>query len=104
MMKRDSVVAFSEKRQKIWILRFAALTAAVDRLEGDASREAQGVLGRLRATDGNVERFTDAYCNYYWPVQSIDDSRLRNRQVGRKRTLAIRELALGIEALERFVR
>ncbi|MEM6981084.1 MAG: polynucleotide kinase-phosphatase, partial [Planctomycetota bacterium] len=30
--------------------------------------------------------------------------RLRNRQVGRKRSLAIRELALGIEALERFVR
>lgn len=30
--------------------------------------------------------------------------RLRNRQVGRKRSLAIRELALGIESLERFVR
>lgn len=30
--------------------------------------------------------------------------RLRNRHLGRKRSLAIRELALGIEALERFVR
>ena len=30
--------------------------------------------------------------------------RLRNRQVGRKRSLAIREMAVGIEALERFVR
>lgn len=30
--------------------------------------------------------------------------RLRNRHVGRKRSLAIREFALGIEALERFVR
>lgn len=30
--------------------------------------------------------------------------RLRNRQVGRKRSLAVRELALGIEALERFIR
>ncbi|MEM6779566.1 MAG: polynucleotide kinase-phosphatase [Planctomycetota bacterium] len=30
--------------------------------------------------------------------------RLRHRRVGRKRSLAIRELALGIEALERFVR
>lgn len=29
--------------------------------------------------------------------------RLRQRQVGRKRSLAIRELALGVEALERFV-
>jgi len=31
-------------------------------------------------------------------------SRLRNRSVGRKRSLAQREFALGIEALERFVR
>ena len=31
-------------------------------------------------------------------------SRLRSRGVGRKRSLAIREFALGIEALERFVR
>ena len=30
--------------------------------------------------------------------------RLRNRHLGRKRSLAIRELALGIEGLERFVR
>lgn len=30
--------------------------------------------------------------------------RLRNRHLGRKRSLAIREFALGIEALERFVR
>ena len=31
-------------------------------------------------------------------------NRLRNRHLGRKRSLAIREFALGIEALERFVR
>ena len=31
-------------------------------------------------------------------------SRLRNRSLGRKRSLALREFALGIEALERFVR
>ncbi len=31
-------------------------------------------------------------------------SRLRNRGLGRKRSLALREFALGIEALERFVR
>ncbi|QDU44657.1 Bis(5'-nucleosyl)-tetraphosphatase PrpE [asymmetrical] [Symmachiella dynata] len=31
-------------------------------------------------------------------------SRLRNRSLGRKRSLAVREFALGIEALERFVR
>jgi protein phosphatase len=30
--------------------------------------------------------------------------RLRERGVGRKRSLAVREFALGIEALERFVR
>ena len=30
--------------------------------------------------------------------------RLRRRHLGRKRSLAIREFALGIEALERFVR
>jgi protein phosphatase len=31
-------------------------------------------------------------------------SRLQGRSVGRKRSLALREFALGIEALERFVR
>ena len=31
-------------------------------------------------------------------------SRLRNRGLGRKRSLAIREFALGLEGLERFVR
>lgn len=34
----------------------------------------------------------------------VNLQRLRNRQLGRKRSLAIREFALGIEALERFVR
>jgi protein phosphatase len=29
---------------------------------------------------------------------------LRERNVGRKRTLAVQEFALGIEALERFIR
>lgn len=31
-------------------------------------------------------------------------SRLRNRGLGAKRSLALREFALGVEALERFVR
>ena len=31
-------------------------------------------------------------------------SRLRNRALGAKRSLALREFALGIEALERFIR
>ena len=31
-------------------------------------------------------------------------ARLRSRALGRKRSLAIREFALGVEALERFVR
>jgi protein phosphatase len=30
--------------------------------------------------------------------------RLRNRSLGRKRALAVREFALGVEALERFAR
>ncbi len=30
--------------------------------------------------------------------------RLRNRSLGRKRSLALREFALGVEAFERFVR
>lgn len=34
----------------------------------------------------------------------VNLKRLRNRHLGRKRSLAIREFALGIEALERFVR
>ena len=34
----------------------------------------------------------------------VNLKRLRNRHLGRKRSLAIREFALGVEALERFVR
>ncbi|MCK6445635.1 MAG: polynucleotide kinase-phosphatase [Planctomycetes bacterium] len=42
----------------------------------------------------------------YGPDYTADEhlSRLRQRGVGRKRALALREFALGIEALERFVR
>jgi len=34
----------------------------------------------------------------------INIERLRNRAVGKKRSLALREFSLGMEALERFVR
>jgi protein phosphatase len=42
----------------------------------------------------------------YGPEYTEPDnlSRLRERGIGRKRSLAVREFALGIEALERFVR
>lgn len=42
----------------------------------------------------------------YGPDYDADENlpRLRNRHLGRKRSLAAREFALGIEALERFVR
>jgi protein phosphatase len=42
----------------------------------------------------------------YGPEYTEPDnlSRLRERGLGRKRSLAVREFALGIEALERFVR
>jgi protein phosphatase len=42
----------------------------------------------------------------YGPEYTLDEnlSRLRSRGLGRKRSLALREFALGIEALERFVR
>ena len=41
----------------------------------------------------------------YGPEYSAEPNlaRLRDRDVGRKRSLAVREFALGIEALERFV-
>jgi polynucleotide kinase-phosphatase len=42
----------------------------------------------------------------YGPEYTAEESldRLRSRSVGRKRSLAIRELSLGLEALERFVK
>ncbi|MCA9108749.1 MAG: polynucleotide kinase-phosphatase, partial [Planctomycetaceae bacterium] len=42
----------------------------------------------------------------YSPDYDSDENlpRLRTRSLGRKRSLALREFALGIEALERFVR
>jgi len=42
----------------------------------------------------------------YGPDYTTDEnlSRLRNRGLGQKRSLALRESALGIEGLERFVR
>lgn len=40
----------------------------------------------------------------YSPDSEENLPRLRHRSLGRKRSLALREFALGIEALERFVR
>ena len=42
----------------------------------------------------------------YGPEYDLPEniSRLRDREVGRKRSLALREFALGIEALERFIK
>lgn len=42
----------------------------------------------------------------YGPEYTMDENiqRLRNRAVGKKRSLALREFALGMESLERFVR
>jgi protein phosphatase len=40
----------------------------------------------------------------YGPEYSERLDRLRGRRLGAKRSLALREFALGIEALERFVR
>lgn len=42
----------------------------------------------------------------YGPEYTMDENiqRLRNRSVGKKRSLALREFALGMESLERFVR
>jgi protein phosphatase len=42
----------------------------------------------------------------YGPDYTNDEnlSRLRNRGLGQKRSLALREFALGVEGLERFVR
>ena len=42
----------------------------------------------------------------YGPEYTADKhlERLRSRNLGRKRSLALREFALGIESLERFVR
>jgi protein phosphatase len=42
----------------------------------------------------------------YGPEYLLEENleRLRNRSVARKRSLALREFALGIEALERFVK
>jgi protein phosphatase len=39
-----------------------------------------------------------------WPEYTAHLGRLRERGLGRKRALALREFALGIESLERFVR
>ena len=42
----------------------------------------------------------------YGPEYTLAENleRLRSRNVGRKRSLAMREFALGVEALERFIR
>lgn len=39
----------------------------------------------------------------YGPEYTLHLERLRNRSLGRKRSLALREYALGVEALQRFV-
>ncbi len=61
-----------------------AIPAVVSRLEDAASRlrsseavaSIEELLGRFSTTGNNVEKFTDAYRQYCWPVDSIDDLRL----------------------------
>jgi PNKP adenylyltransferase domain, ligase domain len=82
-------------------------------LEQAAARgiDVAALLDRRRVRLDLAERFARAYRHYCWPVESLRDirvapfhlERLRERGLSGKRSLALREFALGIEGLERFV-
>lgn len=69
------------------------------------------LLGALQAAAGRLAqpgvkcRGREYLRIVYGPEYSLDENlaRLRQRGLGHKRSLAVREFALGIEALERFV-
>lgn len=56
----------------------AALTATVATLDQAAGRglELDGLLDRQRSRLGHVERYTDAYRRYVWPVHGVADLRV----------------------------
>jgi protein phosphatase len=55
----------------------SSLQKAASRLESaDAVASIERLLSRFSTTGNNVEKFTDAYRQYCWPVNSIEDLRL----------------------------
>lgn len=81
---------------------------------------AKSVLEKFGYKKTAITKYIKAYRNYCWSVNSVEDyklapfhilategavhvERLKHRGLARKRSLALREFALGIEALERFV-
>lgn len=73
--------------------------------------EVAELLARAEERQSLIGRYVEAYQRYCWPVNSVTEytapehlDRLRSRGLSAKRSLAIREFALGLEALERFVR
>ena len=66
----------------------------------------RGVPQVSTCSDGHL--FINVSCGEIYAVNNYNDpenlDRLRQRGLGRKRSLALREFALGVEGLERFVR
>ena len=100
--------------------QYAAVGAAATSTLGAASEMATAVAGRLGSVAEELvdriasradaaSRFIDAYRRYCWEVSGPEYTdaanlvRLRQRGLGHKRSLALREFALGIEGLDRFV-
>ena len=53
-----------------------ALSSAIQTLTPGEAAPADRVLGDLRISRENIQRFTDVYRHYCWPVESIDDLRV----------------------------
>lgn len=54
----------------------AALDQALARLDGEVSAAGPELSAQLASRQTSIERFAQAYRNYCWPVESIDDYRI----------------------------
>ena len=87
----SELMPWSAKAQELLKSQYAAvgaagtgsLPAAIEALDRAASRSAGDAAARLRGLQSNyvgrherLEKFTSAYANYCWPVNSLDDLKL----------------------------
>ena len=114
--REDSGILFATEFRTVNLTDLDSQSAGIDWWRELTSRGGEGMVVKpsdwvVRGKKGLVQpavkcRDREYLRIIYGPDYTSDEHlpRLRTRSLGRKRSLALREFALGIEALERFVR
>lgn len=113
---RDHPVLMTTATQEVTLGNAASEAAGIAFWEGLTSKGGEGMVVKpldftLRGAHGLVQpavkcRGREYLRIIYGPEYTAPENleRLRNRSLGAKRSLALREFALGVEGLERFIR